>query len=270
MRMKTAILSLTAALLLATGLTGCGSTTNEGMRANSIRTRGVQPYSTNRDGMMNRNYNANGVDGLTGANRGYGESNYGARPFGVDGTQYGRMNGNGSGFRDGMRNNSYDGAHMYGTGMTGNSGTGTATHQKVEMSKKIADRITKMNGVKSAHVLMSGNDAYVAVTTKDKSNMSAHSNTGGRRMMANNTGTAAEVPSQLKQAITKEVKKAAPNCKNVYVSSDGNFVNHMSEFSNMALSGHPIRGLTTEFTDMVNRLFPTSGRMNHNMAPGTR
>ena len=269
MQMKTALLSLTAALLLATGLTGCGSgTTNEGMRANSIRNKGIQPYTTSRDGVMNRNYNANGVDGLTGANRGYGESNYGARPFGVDGTQYGHMYGNGSGFRDGMRSNNYDGAHMYGTGMTGHTGTGTATTHKVEMSKKIADKLTKINGVKSAHVLMSGNDAYVAVTTNNKSTMSVKSNTGGRRMTAHSTGTATDLSSELKNSITKEVKKVAPNCKNVYVSSDVNFVDRMTEFSNMAATGHPIRGLTTEFTDMVNRLFPTSGRMN--MAPGTR
>lgn len=268
MHMKTAILSLTAALLIMTGLTGCGTSTNEGMRANSIRNKGIQPYSTSRDGVMNRQYNTNGVDGLNGINRGYGDGNYGARPYGVDGTRYGHMYGTGSGFRDGMHNNNYNGTHMYGTGMTGTHGTGTMGAHKVEMSKKVADKLTKLPGVKSAHVLMSGNDAYVAVTTKNKSTMSVKNNTGGRRMTTHSTGTSTDLSNELKTSITKEVKKVAPNCKNVYVSSDVNFVDRMTEFSNMAASGHPIRGLTTEFTEMVNRLFPTDGRTN--IAPGTR
>lgn len=261
MQIKTALLSLTAAILMATALTGCGSSSKEGMHANNVRSygnqHGMSPYGTpyyngNRHGDNYGNYRNFNTDGY-GMNRNHSDNRYG---YGMNGAgQYGMNGMNGY--------DRYNGAHMYGTGTMGNHNMGMHQSGKVEMSHKIANKIAALPGVHSANVMLTNNNAYVAVSTKHGTKM----NTKGMSMRNANTAT---ISGDMKAKIGAEVKKVAPNCKNVYVSADANFMDRMNEFSKMAKEGRPIHGFTTEFQEMVNRLFPSNNapRANNYMAPG--
>ncbi|MGZ9585239.1 YhcN/YlaJ family sporulation lipoprotein [Paenibacillus marinisediminis] len=279
MQLKTALLSLTAAMLLTTGLTGCTYGTNQGMTTKGVRTNtvgrttapGMNTY-TNPNYNPNRNYNTygthpSGTDGVAP----YGTRNanmYGAYPYTMGGPHQGYS---------AYGTHTY-GTHPYGTGTTGNQQMHTGT--KAEMSDKIAKKVSTIPGVKSANVMLYGNNAYVAVSTKDTgtTGMKSKSTTTGGKMTTHTTGSG-QVPQDLKDKIGKEVKSMAPNCQNVYVSSDANFVSHMNDFAKQAAAGHPIQGFTTEFQDMVSRLFPTNAAPSTThtapsatsyMAPGTR
>ncbi|EHQ58867.1 hypothetical protein PDENDC454_28295, partial [Paenibacillus dendritiformis C454] len=218
-----------------------------------------------------------GMNGLNGFGT-YGTGNYGMNNFtgfGVDGN---RLNGNGTG---------YGNAHS----MT-----------NMQMSKKIADKIARMKGVKTANVMLTNNNAYVAVTTDTQGN--AKGTTRGNGMnksmgRAGGTGnldarskshalnnsadmSANGVSSDLKGRIAQIVKKDAPQCDQVYVSANPDFVQRMNQFMKSSREGRPLSGFANEFQEMVYRIFPTQEygttrqmtnthpRRLNNMAPGLR
>ncbi|GAC44401.1 YhcN/YlaJ family sporulation lipoprotein [Paenibacillus popilliae] len=373
MRKKMVLLTLTAALVMSMGLTGCTTNTDNvttrGAK-NNMRTRtaqdGINPLGMNRNLDTNANkyhgyrYGTRGygVDGVRGygvdgigtrgygvggtGTRGYGVGGTGTRGYGVGGTGthgygvggtgthgYG-VGGTGThsygvdgiGTRgygvDGMRGYGIDGlthgygTHGYGThnyGMTGYGvdgtrlhgyGTGTHSMTNMQMNKKISNQIARMKGVKSANVMLTNNNAYVAVSTDGhmktkgtgkgahhlKTKATHHRGTGNlsarSKTYAHNMDTSSDVSSDLKQRIAEIVKKDAPQCQQVYVSSNPDFVQRMNEFMKSSAAGHPLSGFSREFEDMVHRIFPTqeAGRttqMNvshpkqlHKMAPGLR
>ncbi|MBG9734599.1 YhcN/YlaJ family sporulation lipoprotein [Paenibacillus alvei] len=278
MRARAFLLTMTAALVMTMGLTGCmqrDNVTTRNVRQNNInRTQdGVRPLGTDYRFNANR-YNTNFQgDGLR-------------NDFGLDG------NNRGNGFFDGFQGNNYGGYgnyRNYGYNRMDGGRYGVHTANKMEMSQKIANRLASIKGVKSANVLLTNNNAYVAVVTDNKPKGAKHGGTGPRPYSAGSDrtyfgsydGTPAmneNVSAQVKENIANLVKKEAPNCNNVYVSANPDFVNRMNEYNKQASAGNPIAGFTNEFQEMVYRLFPTNAtnqnfnnptRMN-NMAPGTR
>lgn len=140
-----------------------------------------------------------------------------------------------------MDNTSYDG-HMMGRDTTAQNGrmNNQSAHQnsKMEMSEDAAQRINAMNNVDAAYVMMTDNNAYVAV-----------------KLEGNNNN--ADIPADLKNKIAQEVKKTNSNCDNVYVSVNPDFVGSMEGYMNDVRAGHPIKGMVAEFNTMVERIFPT-------------
>lgn len=63
---------------------------------------------------------------------------------------------------------------------------------------------------------------------------------------------------ELKAKIAKNVQKAAPNVKNVYISANPDFVGRMTNYWDEVRAGNPIQGFASEFGEMVNRLFPAN------------
>lgn len=256
-------------------LTGFGTNGNRfGM--NGLGTNG------NRFGMNGYGTYGYGMNGLNGFGT-YGTGNYGMNNFtgyGVDGN---RLNGNGTG---------YGNAHS----MT-----------NMQMSKKIADKISRMKGVKSANVMLTNNNAYVAVSTdthmKTKGtakgthqrgtgvkSLSSKGGTGNldarsKSHALNNSAdmrTSSDVSADLKNRIAEIVKKDAPQCDQVYVSANPDFVQRMNQFMKSSAEGRPLSGFANEFQEMVYRIFPTQEygttrqmtnthpRRLNNMAPGLR
>lgn len=280
MRARAFLLTMTAALVMTMGLTGCmqrDNVTTKNVRQNNInRTQdGVRPLGTDYRFNANR-YNTNFQgDGLR-------------NNFGLDG--YNR----GNGFFDGFQGNNYGGYgnyRNYGTNrMDGGGGRyGVHNANRMEMSQKIANKLASIKGVKSANVLLTNNNAYVAVVTDNKATGANHGGTGPRPYSAGSDrtyfgsydGTPAmndNVSAQVKENIANVVKKEAPNCNNVYVSANPDFVNRMNEYNKQATAGQPIAGFANEFQEMVYRLFPTNAANQYNnqpnqmnnMAPGTR
>ena len=284
MRLKVALLTMTAALVMTMGMTGC--TTRDNVTTKSARpnnmyrsTDGVRPldgdyrFNANR---YNTNFNGNGYRTNTLDNN-------------LSGTYGTRGNNN-----DGLFGNNYDGMYGRNYDMNGGRYGMRSANGKMEMSQKIANKIATIKGVKSANVVVTNNNAYVAVTTEHKtaapkgnmSGMSTHRQdvrsygTSKNRSHTGSYGTrstsASDVPADLKEKIGNTVKKEAPNCNNVYVSANPDFVDRMNYYNNYAANGQPLTGFANEFQEMIYRIFPTNAGANttgqptrlNNMAPG--
>ncbi|WP_051217306.1 YhcN/YlaJ family sporulation lipoprotein [Paenibacillus assamensis] len=232
MRMKAALLTMTAAMVMMTGLTGCYN--------NGTTTKGAHPNTTSnyQNGMAP--YGTNGTNGTNG----YGYPNGYGTPFNTDGNYYRNYNNR----TDGMSGYSYNGYNQGYRGYNTNRNM-PYTGQSMTLSQKAADKVAAIPGVHRAYVVQSNDSAYVAVTTA-----SAHRNGGVNKA---NTGNKA-LSKDLKSKIVHEVKKASPNVKNVYVSEDPNFVDRMSQYSQHVKAGHPFQGFAVEFNEMTRRIFPTN------------
>lgn len=66
------------------------------------------------------------------------------------------------------------------------------------------------------------------------------------------------ITSDIKDKISSTVKSTDATIKNVYVSASPDFVQHLSNYAEQVKGGHPISGVVTELSDMVERIFPTN------------
>ncbi|WP_186786189.1 YhcN/YlaJ family sporulation lipoprotein [Paenibacillus agilis] len=234
MRMKTALLTLTAAIVMMTGLTGCYN--------NGTTTKGAHPNTTH-------NYSNGMAPYGTPSTNGYGYPNGYGTPYSTDGRYSHHYN------RDGMSGYGYNGySNNYNNGYSnGYRGYGTNrmhSGRNATMSQKAADKVASIPGVHRAYVVESNNNAYVAVTTT-----SMHGKGGVNKA---NTGNHQTLSQDMKTKIAKAVKQVSPNCQNVYVSENPDFVNRMSQYSNHVRAGHPFEGFAVEFNEMTRRVFPTN------------
>ncbi|GGF59792.1 hypothetical protein GCM10010912_01300 [Paenibacillus albidus] len=79
--------------------------------------------------------------------------------------------------------------------------------------------------------------------------------------LGNTTNAGTEtVTREIKDRVSSEIKKQAPNIDTVYVSANPEFVDRVGMFAEETRAGHPIRGFANEFGTMVERIFPTRGR----------
>ncbi|MCY9516477.1 YhcN/YlaJ family sporulation lipoprotein [Paenibacillus apiarius] len=295
MRLKVALLTMTAALVMTMGMTGCmnrDNVTTKNARPNNMyrSTDGVRPldgdyrFNANR---YNTNFNGNGYRTNT------LDNNYGGT-FGTRGNNNDGMFGNNNG---GMFGNNNGGMYGRNYDMNGGRYGMQSMNGKMEMSQKIANKVAAIKGVKSANVLLTNNNAYVAVQTDDTAGTRGLSGMNGNRSNARSFGTttkrtnmgtysnrtntynngigANDVDRDLKNKIANTVKKEAPNCNNVYVSANPDFVDRMNRYMNQAGNGQPLTGLANEIQEMIYRVFPTNAGANttgpnrlNNMAPG--
>ncbi|RJG20560.1 hypothetical protein DQX05_24835 [Paenibacillus thiaminolyticus] len=295
-----------------TGTRGYGvdGTRGMGLGTRGWGTDGVGTRGYGLDGIGTRGY---GLDGM----RGLGLDGVGTRGYGVDGGNYGTNRYGTYGF--GTNNygmNNYTGYGVDGNRLNGN-GTGYGnvhSMSNMQMNKKIADKITRMKGVKSANVMLTNNNAYVAVSTDGnmktkgtakgthlKTKATNHRGTGVKSLSTkggtgnldtrskshtlNNSvdmGRSSDMSADLKNRIAEIVKKDAPQCDQVYVSANPDFVQRMNEFMKSSAAGRPLSGFASEFQEMVYRIFPTQEygttkqmtntqpRRMSKMAPGLR
>ena len=118
-------------------------------------------------------------------------------------------------------------------GQNGNNG-GEGDANNLEHDQEIADRVSTVEGVEGATVLMSANNAYVAV----------------------NLAEGTEETDDLKTKISDEVKAAKPDTENVYVSADPDFTKQFEDYGKRIEQGDPVEGFFDEFSDLVRRTFP--------------
>ncbi len=102
----------------------------------------------------------------------------------------------------------------------------------------VADKVDDLKEVRNATVIVTDSTAYVAVVLRD-----------------NETGN---VRKDLENKISDRVKSTDKSIDRVYVSSNPDFVDRMSDYGDKIRSGHPIRGIYDEFTETVQRVFPTA------------
>ncbi|WP_374016592.1 YhcN/YlaJ family sporulation lipoprotein [Paenibacillus thiaminolyticus] len=311
---------------------GVDGTRGMGLGTRGWGTDGIGTRGHGVDGIGTRGH---GVDGIRGLSRGLGMDGVGTRGYGLDGMRGYGVDGAGTrGYGVDGSTHGY-GTHGYGThnyGMSGYGvdssrlhgyGTGTHSMTNMQMNKKIADKISRMKGVKSANVMLTNNNAYVAVSTDGhmktkgtakgthhlkakgtakgthhlKTKATHHRGTGVKSLSskggtgnlharskthAHNIDTTSDMSADLKKRIAEIVKKDAPQCNQVYVSANPDFVQQMNQFMKSSAAGHPLSGFASGFQEMVYRIFPTqeagkTTQMNvshpkrlHKMAPGVR
>jgi len=163
---------------------------------------------------------------------------------------------------------------MDGRRLNSNNIIGAHKNYRLEMSSEIADRISEIEGVDRSYVMLTENNAYVAVALKDSAG-SGHSGTlteksvpKGRtaqsyirplmHMKSNETNI--EVASEMKQRVGEKVKHMAPQIEHVYVSASPDFVHRMNAYADDVKLGHPIQAFITEFNAMVDRVFPARAK----------
>jgi YhcN/YlaJ family sporulation lipoprotein len=109
---------------------------------------------------------------------------------------------------------------------------------RLEVADKAANRIVKLDEVDTANVIVTNRNAYVAVVLKNGAN--------------------GEVTDRLKKKISDQVKATDRDIRNVYVSSDPDFVNRMEGYGNRINEGATRNGLFEDFTETVRRVFPNN------------
>jgi YhcN/YlaJ family sporulation lipoprotein len=105
---------------------------------------------------------------------------------------------------------------------------------RIDIAKQAADNITRIPGVRSANVLVTTRNAYVAAV-----------------LTANNP-----LSSEMENRIAQRVRTTDPNINNVYVSTNPDFVNRINTYVRDVQQGRPVTGFFEEFNRMIQRVFP--------------
>jgi hypothetical protein len=162
---------------------------------------------------------------------------------GIGGTTAG-MNGVGptgvTGYRGG--DNSGNRIITGNTGTTGNTpgpGTGTAGTNNIYGG-------TGHNGTTGMDNISNNNG------TSDTTGI-----TGSR---GNNHGRYSRVDTAFEQRVANQVRKADPNVRHVYVSTDNNFFTQMNTYSNDIRNGRNRDGILRNFTNSIRGMFPNNNR----------
>lgn len=160
----------------------------------------------------------------------------------------------GTGTTDGVKTNNYR-PFQYGTGNTGDMRLGFDRYRgtdpdlmrssgnyhnntRMESAQNVADQLAEIDPVKSANVLLTDHNAYVAVSTRN--------------------GETIEESSAAKKAIADRVQSLRPEVKNVYVSANPDFTGRIQGYVQDLNAGKPVSGLLHEFNSLVQRIFPTN------------
>jgi len=123
--------------------------------------------------------------------------------------------------------------NVQNVGYKKNTTTNTAN---LDLADKAADKVAEMKGIKRAVVLKTDQNAFVAV-----------------ELTGNKSG---KVTKELEDKIGNKVRKVDGDIKNVYVSSNPDFYNRMTNYGRDIENGKPISGLFNEFSETIRRVFP--------------
>jgi len=118
---------------------------------------------------------------------------------------------------------------------------------RLELSEIVAEKVAALPEIDAAYVMLTDNNAYVAVTESAESS---------RRAIR--TGSPKDdLALGLKDKVADRVRSLVPGVRNVYVSANPDFFGRMREIADEVGRGRPIQGFLEEFNAMVARIFPT-------------
>ncbi|MCD9025329.1 YhcN/YlaJ family sporulation lipoprotein [Cohnella silvisoli] len=106
---------------------------------------------------------------------------------------------------------------------------------RIRVADKAAAKITQIKGVRQANVLVTKRNAYVAA------------------MLVNNQ----QLSHEIENRIAQQVRAVDPNVQNVYVSTNPDFISRVNGYVNKVREGKPVSGFFEEFSEMIQRIFPT-------------
>lgn len=111
--------------------------------------------------------------------------------------------------------------------------------ENYSLAEKEANKVADLKEVKSAYVLTTDQNAYVAAVLEDRMN--------------------GNVSKELEKKISDQVKSENGSIDNVYVSTNPDFIDSMRGYADKAKNGKPIKGFGEEIADIVRRVFPNRG-----------
>lgn len=107
-------------------------------------------------------------------------------------------------------------------------------NQELAVADDVADKIVEMNEVESANVIVTDENAYVAVVLKEGTDSS----------------------EEMENKIADQARSANADFNNVYVSTNPDFVKQMNEYGEKIRANEPVEGFFEEFADAMKRVFP--------------
>lgn len=107
---------------------------------------------------------------------------------------------------------------------------------RLEIAEEAADKVTELDEVDSATVIVTNRNAYVAAMLRGEV-----------------TEDSADV---VEEKIAEQVRSTDSRIDNVYVSTNPDFVERMRGYGTKINAGEPVEGFFEEFTESVRRVFP--------------
>lgn len=120
--------------------------------------------------------------------------------------------------------------------ITNNDQNNNAGNQRSRMriADQAASRVADLVDVDTANVIATDDNAYVAVKLANGARLTNH----------------------LEKKISNAVKKTDRDIDHVYISANPDFYQHMTTYGNDIRTGKPVSGFFTDFSNMIQRVFP--------------
>ncbi|WP_066255744.1 YhcN/YlaJ family sporulation lipoprotein [Neobacillus drentensis] len=107
---------------------------------------------------------------------------------------------------------------------------------RMRVADDVAKKVTDLKEVDTANVIVTKNNAYVAVKLSPTSQN--------------------EDTNSIENKISQRVKSTDRDIDNVYVSENPDFYDRMNTYASDIRNGRPISGFFNEFTETIRRVFP--------------
>ncbi|ULT55266.1 YhcN/YlaJ family sporulation lipoprotein [Neobacillus drentensis] len=107
---------------------------------------------------------------------------------------------------------------------------------KIIVANRAADRVTDLSRIERANIIVTDNNAYVAVKMADS--------------------TYNQLTATTRSKITRAVKSVDGNIDNVYISENRQFYKRMSSYTRDIRSGRTNSDFIDRFSDTIRRVFP--------------
>jgi len=165
------------------------------------------------------------------------------------------------------------------------AGPVTHNNKKLEYSQFLSNQLNALNGVNTAIVMTTDQNAYVAVmmdrsatgtkgTTLETNNqgttkgfyndLAPHDDTMSSNDLnkgVNNYETAVHhdlLSHRFKQTIAEKIRSLQPNLMDVYISANRDFLNKMNNYAQESWKGNSLMPLLTDFNKTVENVFGTA------------
>ncbi|KQX46574.1 YhcN/YlaJ family sporulation lipoprotein [Paenibacillus sp. Root444D2] len=107
---------------------------------------------------------------------------------------------------------------------------------RIQIAKEAAAKITELESVKQANVLVTQRKAYVAALLKNDQ----------------------QLTREIEDQIANKVRATDPNIQNVYVSTSPEMADRFNAYVLDVQQGRPVAGFVDQFKEIVARVFPTT------------
>lgn len=105
---------------------------------------------------------------------------------------------------------------------------------RIQIAKEAVAKITELDSVKQANVLVTKRNAYVAAVLKNDQ----------------------QLTRDIEDKIANQVRATDPNIQNVYVSTSPELVDRFNTYVHDVQQGRPVAGFVDQFKEIVARVFP--------------